>query len=79
MNQRLEYATLEWLWNAESIRINYPGNKEELSTGSYAEVVNTLTKMGKEEWEVCSCTSGGNWLFWTLKRSISAGSEVDDR
>ena len=79
MNPRLEYATLEWLWDKDSIRVNLPANKEEISQGTYAEVVNTLTKLGKEEWEVCACTSGGNWLFWTLKRTVSGGSGTDDR
>ncbi len=79
MSQKLEYATLEWLWDKDSIRINLPGNKEELHTGTYAEVVNSLTKLGKEQWEVCTCTSGGNWLFWTLKRTVSGRSDSDDR
>ena len=68
-----EYATLEWLWDGNSIRINTPGGKETSAEGSYAEVVSSLSALGKKGWEVVTCTSGGNWLFWTLKRDISGG------
>jgi len=79
MNTKLEYAVLEWLWDTGSIRVNLPGNKEELSEGTYAEIVATLSKLGKEGWEVCSCVAGSNWLFWTLKRAFVGNSSPEDR
>ena len=79
MNPKLEYATLEWLWDAKSLRINLPGNKEELSEGTYGEVVILLTKLGREGWDVCACVSGGNWLFWTLKRNVVGSESPGDR
>jgi hypothetical protein len=74
---KLEYAIMEWLWDVGSLRVNLPGNKEELSTGMYAEVVVLLSKLGKDGWEVCSCVSGSNWLFWTLKRNSTGGPSED--
>ena len=71
--QKMEFATLEWLWDTNSLRLNLPGNREELSTGSYAEVVTLLSRLGSQGWDVATCTSGGNWLFWTLKRSAHSG------
>jgi hypothetical protein len=71
-----EYATLEWLWDSNSIRVNLPGGEEKMSSGSYKEVVDTLTELGKSNWEVASCVSGGNWLFWTLKRNITSGGRA---
>jgi hypothetical protein len=70
---RLEYAILEWLWTSNSLRVNTPDGEEKRSTGSYAEVVSTLTELGKEGWEVAGCVAGGDWLFWTLKRNITPG------
>lgn len=68
MNQKLEYATMEWLWDTGSIRVNLPHNIESKYEGFYPEVANTLTELGQDGWEVTTCTSAGNWLFWTLKR-----------
>jgi hypothetical protein len=66
-----DYATIEWLWVEASIRSNLPDGNEIMTQGSYAEVVRELSRLGREGWEAVTCTSGGNWLFWTLKRSIS--------
>lgn len=63
-----QYATLEWVWNQETIRINLPDGEESLRQGSYSELVAFLNQMGQEGWEVVTCAGVGNWLFWTLKR-----------
>ncbi len=63
-----EYAVVEWLWDVNGLRVNLPDGSEEKLTGSYAEVVSTLTSLGREGWEVAGCVAAGNWLFWTLKR-----------
>jgi hypothetical protein len=65
-----EYCTLEWLWNSSQIKINFPSGREKLSQGSYHEIVNTLNELGAEGWEAVNCVSGGNWLYWTLKRGF---------
>ncbi len=65
-----EYAILEWLWEDSSIRVNLPGNEEKLYQGSYMEVVEVLGRLGKEGWETITCTSGSNWILWTLKKTI---------
>ncbi|GAB4404146.1 MAG: hypothetical protein OHK0053_29530 [Microscillaceae bacterium] len=70
MQKNWEYATLEWLWDSSNLRVNLPEGEEQKSTGSYAEVVTVLNQLGKEGWEVATCVAGGNWLFWTLRRSI---------
>ena len=70
MNTRFEYATLEWLWDSGNIRVNLPHNVENKTSGTYPEVVNMLGTLGQDRWEVATCTSGGNWLFWTLKREV---------
>jgi hypothetical protein len=68
MNKKWEYATLEWLWDSQSLSYHLPNGSEEKTTGSYAEVVQTLSKLGAQGWEVVTCASEANWLFWTLKR-----------
>lgn len=68
MSQKYEYATMEWLWDSGAIRVNLPGT-EKSGKGMYPEIVNMLGQLGSEGWDVCACVSGGNWLFWTLKRS----------
>jgi len=67
-----EYAILEWLWDDHSIRVNYPGKEEKLFQGSYMELVEVLNQLGKEGWEVVTCTSGGDWILWTLKKVHAA-------
>ena len=66
-----EYATVEWLWDGGHFRVNLPGNREKKSSGSYNELVILLGELGREGWDVASCVSGGNWLFWTLKRPVN--------
>lgn len=69
MKEQFEYATLEWLWDIQSIRINLPdGEEQKISNASYAEVVDALNNMGKNGWASANCVASGNWLFWTLQR-----------
>jgi hypothetical protein len=65
-----EYATLEWIWEAEGIRLNMPNGEESQTTGSYNEVVELLNFLGQQGWEVATCVASANWMFWTLKRPI---------
>ena len=68
-----EYAVLEWLWDNSSIRVNLPNNEEKRYQGSYMELVDVLGGLGKDGWEIASCTAGSNWIFWTLKRTSKPG------
>jgi len=68
--QQWEYATVEWIWNQNDIRCTLPGKDGFTRQGSYAEVVDVLTQLGGEGWEVAACAAAGNWLFWTLKRAV---------
>ena len=68
LSQKWEYCTVEWIWNQKSVRCNFPDGDELTQSGSYGEVVDFLTSLGGEGWEVATCAAGGNWLFWTLKR-----------
>lgn len=68
--ERWEYAIVEWLWDQDHIRYFLPDGQRFALKGSYSEVVNLLTKLGREGWEVVGNTSTGNWVFWTLKRPI---------
>ncbi|GAA2719436.1 hypothetical protein [Actinocorallia aurantiaca] len=63
-----EFATLEWLWDGGSIRVNLPGDQERMFSGGYNEVVSILSDLGGQGWDVATCAAGGNWLFWTLRR-----------
>ena len=69
-NTRFEYSTLEWIWDSESIRCTMPEGGGFKEGGSYQQVVDILTRLGQEGWEVATCTAHGNWLFWTLKRPL---------
>ncbi len=68
MSSRWEYATLEWIWDHDSLRCTLPDGQEWRERGSYAEVVAMLNRLGDEGWEVSTCAASGNWLFWTLRR-----------
>lgn len=65
---RFEYATVEWLWDSGAIRADLPGGETLSGKGEYAAVVEMLNKLGQDHWEVASCVSSANWLFWTLQR-----------
>jgi hypothetical protein len=64
-NESFEYATVEWLWDTGHLRVNRPGGQEDQQDGSYAELVELLTSLGGEGWQVAS---RANWIFWTLQR-----------
>lgn len=63
-----EFGILEWLWDTSRLRLNLPGERETQSTGSYAEVVALLTRLGANGWSVVACVASSNWVLWTLKR-----------
>ncbi|WP_242614333.1 hypothetical protein [Actinomadura roseirufa] len=63
-----EFATIEWLWDEHAIRINLPGGDERRLNGNYNELVAVLCDLGRYGWDVASSTSGGNWVFWTMRR-----------
>ncbi len=65
-----EHCTVEWLWMEGSIRVNLPGIEESSQDGSYQEVVELLSELGHQGWEVVTCVGVSNWLFWTLKRQF---------
>jgi hypothetical protein len=67
---KFEYAIVEWIWDAEALRVNLPPNVERKSTGSYADLVNLLTELGRDGWEVVASASEANWIFYTLKRQV---------
>ncbi|ABW14992.1 hypothetical protein Franean1_5641 [Parafrankia sp. EAN1pec] len=67
-----EFATMEWIWDQGSIRINLPGGREMMVAGSYNEVVAELGKLGGQGWDVASSTASSNWIFWTLRRASYA-------
>jgi len=71
MKQPWEYATVEWIWSESKLRCTRPGTPEWGGQGSYVELVNLLSGLGREGWEVCACSGAGNWLFWTLKRPLT--------
>jgi hypothetical protein len=66
---RFEYATVEWLWDSGNLRVDLPGGETKTAKGTYPAVVEILTSLGRDEWEVVTCATQANWLFWTLKRS----------
>lgn len=66
---RFEYATVEWLWDSGGIRADLPGGETKNAQGEYAAVVKMLSELGRDGWEVTTCATSANWLFWTLKRS----------
>ena len=71
---KFEYSTIEWLWQDSSIRVNLPGNEEKMFQGSYSVLVEVFNNLGNDGWEIVTCTSAGNWIFWTLKRTPRSGS-----
>lgn len=72
MARQWYYATLEWVWTASAMRLNIPGQPESLRTGSYQEVVELLTQLGMQGWEVVGCVATGDWVYWTLQHDAIA-------
>jgi hypothetical protein len=70
MRTAWEYASVEWIWNANKLRCTRAGSPDQLAEGSYGELIQLLNWLGHEGWEICSCAGAGNWLFWTLKRPV---------
>lgn len=68
---RWEYASVEWIWDQNSLRVDLPGGETQSETGSYAELNALLNRMGAEGWEAVSSAPSANWIFWTLKRPRS--------
>jgi hypothetical protein len=68
MNDRWIYASMEWMWQESAIRINVPQQQEWRERGSYQDVVEILSRLGMQGWEVVTCVAGGDWVYWTLKR-----------
>ena len=66
--QKWTYCTLEWISNANSIRVTMPTGQENAYQGSYIQVTQILNQLGQDGWEVVGCASAGTWLLWTLKR-----------
>lgn len=69
MSDRFEYATIEWLWDGNSIRCDLPGGQVINRSGQHDEIVTLLNELGQQGWEVVTSTAQGNWIFWTLKRT----------
>jgi hypothetical protein len=65
---RFEYAVVEWLWDVGALRADFPDGKQKTAKGEYSAVVKLLTELGQDGWEVATCATNANWLFWTLKR-----------
>ncbi|MER5318257.1 hypothetical protein [Streptosporangium roseum] len=65
---KYEFATVEWLWDQETIRVNMVGGNERRFSGSYDRLVGVLSELGDQGWDVATCAATGNWLLWTLRR-----------
>ena len=63
-----EYATVEWVWVNGNIRVTFPSQEEQITTGSYGEVVKTLTYLGQQGWDIAACVASADWVYWTMKR-----------
>lgn len=70
MSQKWEYAMVEWLWDANALQFVLPDGTRERQQGSYVEVTQLLTRLGREGWEAIGSTAAGNWVLWTLKRPV---------
>ena len=67
MAERWFYASVEWVWQGQTIRINIPHHQESHRQGSYQEVVEVLTELGMQGWEVVTCVAEADWIYWTLR------------
>jgi|FaiFalDrversion3_1042247.scaffolds.fasta_scaffold70821_1 hypothetical protein len=76
--EQWEYAIVEWLWNENWIHYLLPDGTHKRLKGSYAEVVELLTRLGQEGWEVVSAVATGNWILWTLKRQKDSAKTTLD-
>jgi hypothetical protein len=67
MAGKWSYASVEWVWAGSQIRMNFPGQPEQFRQGTYQDVVELLTQLGGQGWEVVACVGVADWLYWTLK------------
>ncbi|MFC1975402.1 hypothetical protein ACFLXQ_03270 [Chloroflexota bacterium] len=65
-----EYCTLNWIWSDSDIRLTLPNVEESFEKGNHKEIVQMLTNLGKDGWEIVGCVGVANWILWTLKRPI---------
>lgn len=82
--ERYEHCTVEWYWappvgmDPQAFRAHFkvfrPDGSEATYGGNSGEVTAALTRLGQEGFEVVSCIGVANWILWTLKRRVSAGS-----
>jgi len=47
--------------------LTMPGVPESHRPGSYQEVVDLLTQLGMQGWEVVGCVAVSDWVYWTLR------------
>jgi hypothetical protein len=70
-----EYCTLTWEWTSKKgvFAVRFPDEKNSIYTKPTADddvkAVELLNDLGKDGWEVASCSAGVNWMVWTLKRT----------
>ena len=70
MNLSWEYCIVEWLWDFGRIQYFLPDGQQGEEEGSYPQVVEVLSQLGRDGWEVVGNTASSNWVFWTLKRPV---------
>jgi hypothetical protein len=70
MGDQWYYGSVEWIWTDSRIRCNLPGQPETHRTGSYQEVVEFLSHLGTQGWEVVTCVGVGDWIYWTIRYRV---------
>jgi len=66
----MEFMMIEWLWEAKIIKIVDGEGNSNMYQGTYIEIIKHLNELGAVGWTVAGNVSGGNWVLWTLQKTI---------
>jgi hypothetical protein len=67
---RYEFGAVAWSPSRDKGTLNLPGTAEKSYEGGIEKIVEVLTDLGHQGWDVATCATGGRWLIWTIRRQL---------
>ncbi|ALG10405.1 hypothetical protein [Kibdelosporangium phytohabitans] len=65
-----EFGMVTWSISRDKGTVNLAGTAERLCRGGVSDIVEVLTGLGHEGWDVAACTTGRDYLIWTMRRQL---------
>ncbi|CAM3492191.1 hypothetical protein KIPE111705_10975 [Kibdelosporangium persicum] len=67
---RYEFGTVTWSASYDKGTVTLPGTAETSHRGGMEKIVEVLSDLGNQGWDVATCATGGRWLIWTVRRQL---------